>query len=323
MPQLDKFIFLSQLFWLVLFLSSFYLLLIILVLPNVLRTLKARRILLGRWSYLEPTAAPTPDRLLSTFGAGIEKAVSNHARAVHSFNPTPSLLLPPSFPTPRVPPVFSILPVFSIFSGYSVLPPLPRHSTTQPNVQFYLHNPVPLSPLCCSALLSVSSDRSFAPLILRWGSFLHPEIFAFGSAIPVLPSGSAHEVQLSEAEFDIPMIRRTIRGAGVTNLALLLPLMSLHFECLASEFLLWLDPALFMSSYSSLASLQLVKLQRASLMILQLRIIKSVEHAPVFSKVPSLLSSASAASSVKSRLKTYASLFPPGFYSCIFYTFYL
>ena len=74
MPQLDKFIFLSQLFWLVLFLSSFYLLLIILVLPNVLRTLKARRILLGRWSYLEPTAAPTPDRLLSTFGAGIEKA---------------------------------------------------------------------------------------------------------------------------------------------------------------------------------------------------------------------------------------------------------
>lgn len=46
MPQLDKFIFLSQFLWLVLLLGGGYLLLVKWVLPSILQTLKFRRLLL-------------------------------------------------------------------------------------------------------------------------------------------------------------------------------------------------------------------------------------------------------------------------------------
>ena len=103
MPQLDKFIFFSQYFWLFLLLFVSYFLLIKWVLPSLFRTLKARKLhLLSLREQMEERPGVVGLSGLPVIGSGVVRSSAEQLSALGRFDPILSPLTPlqPLFPRP-------------------------------------------------------------------------------------------------------------------------------------------------------------------------------------------------------------------------------
>lgn len=267
MPQLDKFIFFSQLFWLLLLLLSLYLLLVGLVLPRLLRTLKVRRVRLGRWSgrltSVVGSSEPLADFRRSSFSALVsagERLGVEQLKAVRT--PSPSLLLlPPATPlsssTPPPPP--------------SLLPPKPPVSY----------------PAIFSLYLKIRHPQkaSSGPLLHTLSAPLHPATVATPAATP------APEITRRQARLSYLILRRIVNRASSGRPPLLLPLLGLYFERLAQDLLYSLDPLRFIKSYSRAPRFyRFIKMSAPLIQVRQLRALRASERRPLFNKLPSILS---------------------------------
>lgn len=224
MPQLDKFIFFSQLFWLALLLGLLYLLLAGWFLPRLLRSLKFRRVHRGRLFRLAglggqrlvrllPALAVLTQRSASLLVPALDRPLSQLAVAQASLRrwlqPAPPLRsfplragrsaaelpLPvlPVFWSAPVPLPSSVLLPLLFRSSWSTFPPLPR---------FPLSPQPQLLPLDFLALVSFPAPVALLTLALsqrlvQWELFLWLD--------PVAN-------QLPLEEFGLTSLRRLVRS---------------------------------------------------------------------------------------------------------------
>ena len=201
MPQLDKFIFFSQLFWLALFLGFLYLLLVGWFLPRLLRSLKFRRVYRGRLARLAETGGQRLGRMLlpliAPIGRSVPLLVSSLDRPlaatssaqlgfrrwflaappIRPFPPRAGFFFggaatPPAVPTfpvfwsAALPPSVSRLLPLLFRSSWMALPPPPRHPLS-PHLLLSLSDTLVALPASAALLALVLVQR-----LVHWELFL-------------------------------------------------------------------------------------------------------------------------------------------------------